>query len=182
MINKSGALPFLLSSILFIFFYPGLLILLILNELVRALLSIILSIKYNNKFSLVPHGDDGFWAYKKEGSTRNVIILGIVENKNFATEDIIKMYNQKLKTFIDPKSGKNPYDKLEKVIVTKFGYFCWKDCSEAFDIQDHVRSLDKDILYSKEDVWELTSDFSKDMDDTKPQWEVVIIPRFDDGK
>lgn len=49
----------------------------------------------------------------------------------------------------------------------------------TFNVNDHIRILDRNKIYSIEDVQEHITQFGIDLDEDKPQWELIIMPKFD---
>lgn len=89
---------------------------------------------------------------------------------------------ESIQNYRDEKDGTRPYKKFEKVMTTSFGYVCWKRAGR-FNVNEHVRVLNEEKVFSSGDLQELlTEDFSKDMDETRPQWEIVLFPRYDGNK
>lgn len=80
------------------------------------------------------------------------------------------------------KDGHRPYKKFEKILTTRCGYVCWESGAETgnkFNIANHIRTLNAKQIFNSTQLQELLSEFSKDMEETRPQWEIVIIPRYD---
>lgn len=92
MLQKTGTLPFLLAPILGLLIFPFLLITLFLNEVVRLLVAIILFLVYGNTVELVGDGADGFWGYKRGGSSRNVITYVLTPAGSLDPDKIINFY------------------------------------------------------------------------------------------
>lgn len=63
-------------------------------------------------------------------------------------------------------------------MTTCLGYFCWKSV-DNFNIFNHVRVSNDNKVIKVKDLQEILTEFSKDMDESKPQWEIVVIPKYD---
>ncbi|XP_021945776.1 uncharacterized protein LOC110844004 [Folsomia candida] len=181
MLKKTGTVPFLLGPGLGLAIFPFLTVVIILNEIVRFLLAQLLRLVYGDKLELVSEGADGFWGYKKNGCSRNVVTYVVTPTGCLDRDKIVNFYRESIQNYRDEKDGTRPYKKFEKVMTTSFGYVCWKRAGR-FNVNEHVRVLNEEKVFSSGDLQELlTEDFSKDMDETRPQWEIVLFPRYDDG-
>lgn len=155
----------------------------LLNEIVRVFISSILCIRHrgpNNTIVLAPEGADNIWAYEKPNNGRICLALLFCEKQI----DIVqhrKLYMSRVLNHTT-KNGRKPYEKLRKILTTKYGYHCHKH-DDNFDIQNHVKvwpnSDEGNVVISESQLMrEILPVLFKDMDESKPQWEEVIIPRF----
>lgn len=77
------------------------------------------------------------------------------------------------------KNGIRPYKKFEQIMTTKLGYPCWEEPKDKFNVDNHIRTLKDDKMYTVNDIQDLLSDLVQDMGEEKPQWEIVHVPRYD---
>ncbi|CAL8138864.1 unnamed protein product [Orchesella dallaii] len=174
-----GLLPFLISLVFYIIIGPILLILCLLNELVRLLIRCYLWKKYEGKIDLVPDGADALWALKRQDRTRTVVVC-LKTDKPVPHEKVKENFRDVILQARD-STGKPIYSKLTKILVTKLGYACWKR-DENFDLNNHFRSLPSNKIYSKKEIQKEIKQMVQDMEEDKPQWEIVTVPRFVDSK
>ena len=158
-------------------FIPVAAIFYVLNECVRAVISLVIYCQHGSKAKLVSNGLDNIWGYKtpEGGNSRNVLFLAVYEERIDGYRYRSKFLNEVL-PFVAP-DGTRPYLKLKKVFTKKFGYYCWKD-DENFDIANHVIVYPDEKVVTESDMLLLLNDLSKDMDESKPQWQEIIISRF----
>jgi len=148
---------------------------LFLNEAIRALVAVLLWLRHGRKAHLVQEGADAVWEYKGTGNTRMVLVpLVLTQGGNLDVEHVASEIEKRI--FGSP-SLESTYKKLKCILATFSGYVCWKD-ADNFDVRNHVRRLYGNEIYTEEDVSELLSGLCQDMDDSKPQWEILIIRRF----
>lgn len=165
---------FLLSPLTFVvvqFSVVGLCV----NEAVRTFVSVVLWLRHRGKAYLANHGADAVWEYKGKGNTRMVLVPLVLKQGELL--DVSSIANVMEKQIFQNNSPNNTYKKLKCILTTFCGYVCWKEM-ENFDVRDHVRRLYGNEVYTDEDVSELFSGLCQDMDYSKPQWEILIIPRF----
>jgi len=173
---KSHGVPFLFSLIAYPLILPFVLLFIILNELVRFIISLILDYQYDGKITLVREGADSFWGHNKEGNSRNVITYTVFKVGEFNEAAIIDTVVRRILGHKDAK-GNRPYDKLRRVLVNKYGYACWKKV-DNFNIKDHIRILDENKVHSVEEIKAWVPELSQDMEEDKPQWDYVFFPKF----
>jgi hypothetical protein len=89
----------------------------------------------------------------------------------------LQIYRENIQSHRD-NNGYRPYKKFEKMMTQHFGYFCWKKPSN-FNVDEHIRTLNEEQVFKIHDLQEMLTEFSKDFDETRPQWEIVLVPRFD---
>jgi len=164
---------FLLSPLTFLVLQFSVTVL-FLNEALRALVSVLLRVRYGGKAHLSKDGGDAVWDYKGKGTTR-MVLVPVILTGNSGLEDGTVISELETKLFGD--SSGHIYKKLKSVITTFCGYVCWKE-DVNFSVRNHVRMLHRNELYRETDVTDVLSELCQDMDSTKPQWEMVIIPRF----
>lgn len=182
-------LEILVSLLLTIIIGPIFFTVWFLNEIARQFVSLLLWAKFGNKVSLVEQGDDNIWHYKKPGNNRMcVIALFSDDPANDLQSQRDKFLNQVI--LKELPCGKRPYEKLTKTFVKKFGYDCFQ--KDYFDIANHVRMYDESTnsssdpdtpnpnngCYSEDEFLNIIlPQLATDMDETKPQWEEVIISK-----
>ncbi|CAL8108237.1 unnamed protein product [Orchesella dallaii] len=177
---ETNGLPQLLISLTaYILFGPGFLFLVTINELARLFVSIRLRVNYGEYISLIPYGSEAIWALKRPNrTTMSVAIFKI--DKQLPLERVKQTLND---VVLPAKSsnGDQVYLKLKNTLVVKYGYACWKKIGEKFNLDEHVRSLPGDKVYSKAELKKLINDWFQDMSEERPQWEFIIVPRFVDN-
>lgn len=92
MLKKTGTVPFLLGPGLGLAIFPFLTVVIILNEIVRFLLAQLLRLVYGDKLELVSEGADGFWGYKKNGCSRNVVTYVVTPTGCLDRDKIVNFY------------------------------------------------------------------------------------------
>jgi len=142
-----------------------------LNEVVRHFVSLIFRYKYKNKIQLVTDGAD---AVHRTGRT---MVVGIMKtDKPVSPKEFVACYKDLISKQRDLKTGQRVYEKLEKVLIKKFGYACWAT-DDNFGIEKQCRVLTKKVNY-KANLEKLIRQLEQDMGEDKPQWEVVIVPQY----
>ncbi|CAL8138848.1 unnamed protein product [Orchesella dallaii] len=174
-LKTRGLLPFLISLAFYITIGPTILILCVVNEIIRLAVSCYLQNKYNGKLILVPDGADAIWALKRKNRTRMVVAC-FETDMPIPLEKMKHHFEEVILTERD-SSGRLVNSKLTQILVTKLGFACWKR-DDKFDMQNHIRSLSSNKLYSKMEMQTEITQLFKDMNESKPQWEIVIVPRF----
>jgi hypothetical protein len=162
--------PFLLPPALIIF-----LILTIINEISRLIVKLLLHFGKEKGVSLVSDGADGIWGCKKPGSTRNVMVWVGAESGNLSRELLYRIFSEALAS----KDGSlRPYEKLERILVNRWGYVCWKSLAD-FDLWNHIRFLEdsENCPLEESDVLNKMSGLADDMGEDKPQWELILVQR-----
>lgn len=184
-------LEILLSLILTCLIGPIFLTLWFLNEITRLVISTLLT----HKYSLVESGADNIWHYQKPGNNR-MCVIAMFSDVLITPSDLDGQRVQFLSRVIQKRlpSGMRPYEKLTKTFTRKFGYDCFR--KDEFDIQNHVKMYqpksgsnnekasvggdgdDSQTYYTEEEfLANILPELAQDMDDSKPQWEQVIISR-----
>lgn len=178
------ALEIIISILLSVVIVPVGLVFFLLNELVRLIIGGILRFQYRGdpcKIDLAPQGADNIWDFKKVNNARICLVLLFCANPI----DIVQHRKLFMSRVINhtTKHGRKPYSKLRKILTSRYGYHCHKQDGN-FDIQNHVKiwsgvETNSDQIVSEAQLMnDILPILFKDMDDSKPQWEEVIIPRF----
>ncbi|CAG7834268.1 unnamed protein product [Allacma fusca] len=157
---------------------PAILLIVVVNECVRAAVSMLIYFQFKGKYQLVENGEDNVWGYQSPGggNCRNVLFIAVYENQIDGYRYRSK-FSEEVINFVAP-DGSRPYLKLKKIFTRAKGYYCWKE-DETFDISRHVIILPEDEVVTETDLFHLLEEkYSKDMDETMPQWQEIIIPRF----
>ncbi|CAL8108319.1 unnamed protein product [Orchesella dallaii] len=175
-LDPTGFLQLLISLILYILLGPWTLCLVATNELLRLLVSLRLRSKYGGKISLVPKGSEAIWAFKRPNRPR-VSTVFLKLDKLITCERVKQTFND-IVFQAKSSNGEQVYSKLKKIFVVKYGYACWEESEEEFDMEEHVRSLPDNKVYSKSEINKLIDEWSYDMSEERPQWEFIIVPRF----
>ncbi|OXA58974.1 hypothetical protein Fcan01_04293 [Folsomia candida] len=127
------------------------------------------------------NGRDAFYAVHIEGQTRTCFIIFKLQQGILTPENFAQRYEEKIHPYLDKKTGKRIYSKLETIITSAYGYSCWRR-DPNINVRNQIDQLDTDTIYSKnmlEDV--LYTNYTAPLDESKPQWRLVIVPKFDDG-
>jgi len=141
------------------------------NEILRAVISTYLKFKHGDKFTLVSDGVEALWRPK-----RTVAITLMRTDKSVNLEIIKNWYENNIRCAVDSSTGRKMYEKMEKIITTKYGYACW-ETDENFDIIKQCRFHENKIFYKK-NLTALIKDLEMDMGKDKPQWEFVVVPKY----
>ncbi|CAL8147273.1 unnamed protein product [Orchesella dallaii] len=174
-----GLVPLLISLLGYIFLGPVVTALLIVNEILRIIVSYVLLYNFNDKIVLVSDGAEAAWAAKRAGKS-NMVQVTVHTEQPITEEKCIEYITSRVMLEMDPLSGQKVNEKLEHILIEKYGYACWKK-DEDFNVKRHVRYLGSKI-YCKPDMQSLFREISEDMGDNKPQWELVIVPRYKESK
>ncbi|CAL8108206.1 unnamed protein product [Orchesella dallaii] len=177
--ETNGLLQFLISLTLYIIVGPIFLFLITINELARLFVSLCLRVNYGRNISLVPYGSDAIWTLKRPNRSRMSIAILKIDK-----QPTLERVKQTLNDVILPaksSNGDQVYLKLKTILVVKYGYACWKKSEQKFDLNEHVRSIPDTKAYSKTELKKLVDTWSKDMSEERPQWEIIIVPRFVDN-
>ncbi|CAL8087675.1 unnamed protein product [Orchesella dallaii] len=169
------ALIFLSLSILL---SPLGLLLLLGNEFIRIFINLILRYKYSGNIQLVSDGNDA--VYRPNRSM--VISLIRIENP-IAPEESMEKFTKDVLLLKNPKTREHQsttYAKLEQILIDKFGYRCWKK-DENFNIKNHCRTVVSNSVVYKTDLLQLIRKLADDMEEDKPQWEIVLIPNYQEA-
>ncbi|ODN02053.1 hypothetical protein Ocin01_04628 [Orchesella cincta] len=174
------SLEILVSILLSVLIVPVGLLFALINELIRVGVSAILRVQHGSKISLASEGADNIWAYKKSNNARICLSLLFCAN-----EIEISRHRKLYMTAVlnhTTKHGRKPYDKLKKILITRLGYHCHQQ-DETFDIQNHVKYYPgteaSDVIVSESQLMsDILPTLFNDMDESKPQWEEIVIPRF----
>ncbi|CAL8100153.1 unnamed protein product [Orchesella dallaii] len=174
------SLEILVSILLSTLIVPLGLIFALINELIRFGVSVILRIQHGSKISLAPEGADNIWAYKKTNNARTCLSL-LFCAKEIDMEQHRKLYMSRVINHTT-KHGRKPYNKLRKILITRCGYHCHKQ-DENFDIKNHVivypGTDENDMIVGESQLMnDILPTLFNDMDESKPQWEEVVIQRF----
>jgi len=164
-------LPVVASLILYCTLGPCVLLLIIINELVRLVLNTFLAIKYSHsRLKLVSSGTDGIFCCNEKTTAATTLICSRFETPNVNFQDFMNALQSR---FIDHKNehGVHPYDKFKWIMITKFGYPCWK-LDEQFELKNHVRKVEGNK--SEHDLRNYMAAVSNDMNQSRPQWEMVL--------
>jgi len=69
---------------------------------------------------------------------------------------------------------------MEWILTQRYGYICWKR-DENYNLWNHIKvwknNDDEKSLVNEQEIFDGLSDLEKDMDESKPQWEIIVIPR-----
>ncbi|CAL8108232.1 unnamed protein product [Orchesella dallaii] len=177
--DTNGLLQFLISLTISILLGPIIVFLVTTNELARLFVSLCLRVNYGRNISLIPYGTDAIWARTRPNRSR--MSIGILKiDKQLPLERVKQTLND---IFLPAKSsnGDQVYLKLKNTLVVKYGYGCWKKIGEKFNLDEHVRSLPDEKVYSKAELKKLIDTWAEDMSEERPQWEFIIVPRFVDN-
>ncbi|CAL8138862.1 unnamed protein product [Orchesella dallaii] len=173
-----GFIPFLISLAFYIILGPILLLLCLVNEIVRLGVWFYLQKRYQGKIVLVPDGADALWALKRQERTRMVVVC-LKTDKLLPPEKVQENFDQVIFQERD-SSGHQVYSKLTQILVTKLGFACWKR-DDNFDLKNHIRSLSPNKVFSKNDMQKEITLMFQDMTENRPQWEIILAPRFLDS-
>lgn len=182
--NKAAGL--LVAPFFYILVLPLVLVLILVNEIARLIVKCLLRYNYGSQIELVEDGLDAISNFKNEGTTRNILIFGVVKPGTYSSAQAASMYQRQVLDYerYDDRSGQKqfirPYDKLQKIMTTVYGYTCWKR-DENFDVRRHFWDVPDDRVYTKEAVMELLAAFAEDMEETRPQWDWIYIHRYQGG-
>ena len=164
----------IISPLIYIVFLPILFCFIFLNEIIRIIVQQYLNYKYGGKLQLCSNGEDSIWEFRTKGNTRMVIVPNVARENQL--DDMNSITLQFKKYLFDTTDD---YEKLKNIITVHkpTGYVCCKRKLD-FNIRDHVRSLSKNKIYHESEVMELFSELCQDMDESKPQWELILIPKY----
>jgi hypothetical protein len=157
-------------------FLPLTVVTLVLNEVIRSFLSVLLWVRHRGRLYLVPNGEDATWDYREEGNTRNVLVPVITGRGQLDLEKCIQDLQERIFRPGNEEEGERAR-KLGLIMTRAYGYVCWKEDNQ-FDLRNHIRLLDDQTEYTETTFMDLLSQLSGDMDEEKPQWEWVIVPKY----
>lgn len=115
--------------------WPFFLIITLLNELTRLLLSLIFTLT-RSSYRLIARGSDDFFHSTKGFHTNTVLLLLTSEEE--LTHDLSAEQDLWSKRVL----SKPEYSRLKTTISTKFGYGCWQNEKNSFNIGNHVKYYD----------------------------------------
>ncbi|CAL8126216.1 unnamed protein product [Orchesella dallaii] len=177
-IDPLGLLAQLVISLAaYIFLAPILLLLFLVNEVIRLVITLYLENKYNGKIKLVSDGASATWALKRKDRSRMVVVV-MKMDRTVPLEKISKSIEESVFQARNEK-GELTYSVLKNILVSKFGYACWKQ-DENFKVKNQIRSLSPRKVYTKKEILQEIALLSRDMDEDKPQWEIISVPKFKD--
>jgi hypothetical protein len=153
---------------------PFILIAYVLNKICRLVVSCILRLLYGNKIILNETGYDSMFMYKCTNGKRMVLYLSVLEDRIDLRRHRSNYQNRVMR--------EKTYEKLKKIWIQKLGYYCLKE-DTTFHINNHVRFYpgleDPCKVVTEEELLSIIlPELSCDMDESKPQWEEVIIPCY----
>ncbi|CAL8118511.1 unnamed protein product [Orchesella dallaii] len=161
------------SSIVGIFIIiPGFMILYVINETLRFIANTRLRRKYGSKTHVLEEGSDAVWLYKAQNGKRQILYLAI----NDEPMDLEKHRQN----YLDKVLCRPAYQKLKQIFAVDFGFNIQK-YDKDFDIKKHVKIFEgsEDRVFTEDELMDhVLPVLSEEMDDSKPQWEDVIIPKF----
>lgn len=142
------------------------------NEVLRAIVNFRLRKKYGTKTTVLDEGSDAVWLYRVENGKRQILYLAI-------NEEPMDLERHR-KNYMEKVLNRPHYQKLKQIFTQDFGFNIQK-YDTNFDIRNHVKYFEGSedrIITEKELMDHVLPVLSEEMDDSKPQWEDVIIPRF----
>lgn len=161
------------SSIAGIFFViPIFTVMYITNDVLRAIANFKLRKKYGPGTTVLEEGSDAVWLYKVNNGKRQVLYLAI-------NDDLMDLERQR-KKYLEKVLNRPHYQKLKQIFTEDFGFNIQK-YDKNFDIRKHVKYFEgsEDRVITEQELMDhVLPALSEEMDDSKPQWEDVIIPRF----
>jgi len=151
---------------------PFVLIFLAINEIVRVMINLLIGFKYlHGQMKLVPDGIDGCFLSKEKSYSANELIMIRFKKENIDFTQFFQHAKARIIDFQD-ENGVYVFEKFRWILVEKFGYPCWK-LDEQFDFVNHIKSAGGEKK-SESDLKMYISQLSHDMDDRKPQWEIIL--------
>jgi len=124
---------------------------------------------------IIADGEDGVFGTKIKGNC-NSLIQGFQVIKGVPN---LQRMREKYTAMFQNTNG--DYLRLQHVFTSKFLYFCWER-DFKFNIRNHVRILDNWDVRKEADEQKILSIIEsyavKEMSTNKPQWEILLIPKF----
>jgi len=162
-----------------IVFYPFAILLFIVNISARYFVSLVYKHHYSGRYTLA-NGQDSTFGCEIPGTSKSTI-SGF---KIFKGTPNLKLIQQK---FDDMLKGKSKYEKLKYALTNKLGYFCWDVFTAGtFDVRNHVKMMDawspEEIVDEKRLIGYLEKNATVSMSSSKPQWEMLFIPKYRVGR
>jgi len=171
----SSILPVITAPLLYMTLVPATFFAVGINELVRFVISKFFLRQFNGEITLISDGGDAIWSHVKKGNCRNILVYAVTPKDQLNVNILKKMFDQRVLAYKD-SDGKRPYEKIKNIVVNMYGYPCWKKCPN-FNLKNHFKVM-KDRVYTEDEVKRWLSTFSEDMDDKKPQWELIVFPVY----
>lgn len=143
--------------------WPFFILFTLINELVRLILILVLR---KGRYKLLCRGADDFFN-SDTGFHTNTVLLALFSPDQVDIGNERKLWTERVLDKEEEKGDKLTYSRLKQTLCTRFGYGCWRDDSETFDIQDHVKEYDYTKPKNGEGFWtedELVSIISKEHD------------------
>lgn len=126
-------------------------------------------------------GADAVFGYRIKGNC-NSLILGYQIIKGTPN---LSQIRQRYQNMLQSPETREDFSRLKCIFNDKYGYYCWER-DDHFDIRRHIRVLDNwDVTKEadEEKLMDLTGDLvRKDMSTDKPQWEILLIPKYWTGQ
>ncbi|OXA64811.1 hypothetical protein Fcan01_03102 [Folsomia candida] len=186
-LNMAGSIlifpfKFAIIILLALIFAPLTLLLSLINELCRIVVSLLLKVKYGaSKVTLVSKGENNVWHFKKEGNYRIVTLLRIYKDP-IDLDFLRDQFNRNVLERTEADGRTKTFAQLKKTLVKKFGYFCERDDTQEFDLKKHIIAYDlskpndnRDYFTDEEFFTTIMPNLTQDMTEAKPQWEDVIM-------
>lgn len=142
------------------------------NEILRVIVNYRLKKKYGPHTTVLEEGSDAVWLYKAENGKRQILYLAINDNQMD-----LERHRQ---NYLDKVLSSPNYLKLKQIFTEDFGFNIQK-YDVNFDIKNHVKYFkgsENKVITEEELMDHVLPALSEDLDNSKPQWEDVIIPRF----
>jgi len=160
------------SIVLYCTVIPCLVLITLVSKLVRFVLHIWIRQKYpRNTLKLLNSGADGCYCTLEKTSSTTALVCLRFKKEEISYTNLLNTVNLKIIIFQD-KHGNYPFDKYRWILVQKFGYACWK-LDEEFDVKNHIK-LAGGVDKTEKDLKKYLSDISNQMDESKPQWEMIL--------
>lgn len=146
-LNMAGSIlifpfKFAIIILLALIFAPLTLLLSLINELCRIVVSLLLKVKYGaSKVTLVSKGENNVWHFKKEGNYRIVTLLRIYKDP-IDLDFLRDQFNRNVLERTEADGRTKTFAQLKKTLVKKFGYFCERDDTQEFDLKKHIIAYD----------------------------------------
>ena len=198
----------IVSLLLLIIFTPIAVLIYLLNEFIRrAIITPLLKVHSGGKLKIVSDGSDNIFSFKKHGNSRNILILTVYKDpidpekygQNFLKRVInyegpngAQPYN-KLKQIYTKKFGYHcwkdhsaEFNIRDHIRVVDESW--WDGNNENTDGKNNLQpssikitgpdSTTNKTIITESGAMKLLSELTKDMDESRPQWEEIIIPNF----
>ncbi|CAG7833036.1 unnamed protein product [Allacma fusca] len=124
---------------------------------------------YHGEFILM-NSSDAFWAIEDKNQSCNFNCVYVLQG----VCDVAKI-RQKIWAITEKKD----YERMRRIVVHKFGFFCWRRVSNM-NIRNHVKILEnpnKNATTEKQ-VFAHIQKLDVVFPQNKPPWEALIIPNF----